>query len=93
MYAFEERLDGVTVGEAGGLGYAWVAPLISAVVGGQQQASTQAGDVYAQAQYGLAQRRAEIARSETVSKVITGVVLVGILGLGGWVVYRGSKSK
>lgn len=74
------------------LGYAWLAPLISGVVQGQQQASGDASDIFGRAQVATAQHRAAQERQDTIARLATigGVVL--FLGFGGWALYRLTKD-
>lgn len=74
-----------------GLGWAWLAPVIQAVVGSQQQAGAQSTDTFLQAQAAIAQHRAAedaSARLKTLGLVVGGALF---LGLGGWAVYRWTK--
>lgn len=90
---FEERVDDVTIPHSSGLGFwAALAPLISGVVQGQQQASGDASDIFTRQQASIAQQRAATERATTGRSIAYLLGGVAILGLGGWAVYRLTKD-
>lgn len=96
MLDFEPRMDGVTLagastGHTGALGWAWLAPLITGVIEGQNKNGAEASDAFSHQQAVIAGQRASAQAQATAATygVIAGTVL--FLGLGGWAVYRLTK--
>lgn len=85
---FEERENDVTLDSNGGLGWAWLAPLIQGVMGANQGGSS----ILVQQQQLYAQQRAaaEASRSRTV--ILTSLGVFGFLALGAYGLYVLSKK-
>ena len=86
---FEERESDVTLSSEGGLGWAWLAPLITGVM---KSGSSEGGDSFSNQQAVIAGQRAAAQAKSTAASI--GLIVGGVLifGLGGWAVYRLTKD-